>query len=228
MSLSPGLRSGDAAGVGLPRGSRCGRDVPGTARSLHLLEAGAEGCREPSAPGMVWGIHGSLLLALLLCPARWLEPTGAGGSCGCVTAKGFWCCSASSPCKELGDGCCSAWVLAARVSGAAPVPCPTGCRFAALSWQGAGRAPRRAAVLQWPRPLLAQLGALWSGQQAWQRHGVLLDVAHWSIQTVPAAKGKRGKKGMGREDRAAAALRLDQCRPSGNLSQISGPGACAC
>lgn len=130
--------------------------------------------------------------------------------------------------QGAGGSCCSAWVLAARVSGAAPVPCPTGCRFAALSWQGAGRAPRRAAVLQWPRPLLAQLGALWSGQQAWQRHGVLLDVAHWSIQTVPAAKGKRGKKGMGREDRAAAALRLDQCRPSGNLSQISGPGACAC
>lgn len=43
LSRPPGLRSGGAAGVGLPRGSWCGRDVPGAARSLHLLEAGAEG-----------------------------------------------------------------------------------------------------------------------------------------------------------------------------------------
>lgn len=227
MSLSPGLRSGDAAGVGLPRGSRCGRDVPGTARSLHLLEAGAEGCREPSAPGMVWGTHSSLLLALLLCPARWLEPTGAGGSCGCVTAKGFWCCSASSPCKELGAAAALPGFLQHGFLVLLQFLAPQGAGLLPLAGREPGEllaVPQSCSGLvpSWP-----SWGLCGAGSRPGKGTGCSL-MWHTGASKHPAAKGKRGKKGMGREDRAAAALRLDQCRPSGNLSQISGPGACAC
>lgn len=168
-------------------------------------------------------------------PVRPRKMAGAHGVqpllCHGSVSAGFWCCSSSLLHKELGGSRCPALVLAAQVSGAAPVPRPTRSWFAALSWQGAGRAPRHAAsVASSPPGPSWRLCRAGSGPGEGTGHSLMryAGAACPSIQTAPAAKGKRGKESMGREDRPAAALRLDQCRPSGNVSQISGPGACAC